>query len=207
MGLGMGADISFTVLHPDQVPEAVCPRWAVLGRSNVGKSSLLNALVHPKVLFRTGQKPGVTTGLIGVKVKLARTEASLFEIVDLPGFGFAERSQRMIVEWSALVEALRQRSEEKGLLWVWLVDPQREPEAAEHELLNWLAGAPYMLVFTKADRIKGGARPEAEKRWSVIGARATEGPYWTSAKTGDGVEALVRSARGYVRMHAENPRT
>jgi GTP-binding protein EngB required for normal cell division len=110
----------------------------------------------------------------------------------------------MIAEWSDLVSALREKSQDKGLLWVWLVDPQREPEASERDLLAWLGGAPFMLVFTKADRIKGGARPEAEKRWSSISTRSTEGPYWTSAKSGDGVDALMRSARAFVRMHAEN---
>ena len=67
MGLGQ-AKVSFTVLRAQDLPVAKYPRWAVIGRSNVGKSSLLNALVHPKKLFRTGSTPGLTQGLIGVEV-------------------------------------------------------------------------------------------------------------------------------------------
>ena len=81
MGLSeVAPEVSFTVWNPEDLPEGRVPRWAVLGRSNVGKSSFLNALTHPKSLFRTGRRPGVTVGLIGVHMQLTKSSRSQFRL-------------------------------------------------------------------------------------------------------------------------------
>ncbi len=203
MGIGKNCELSFTVLDATKVPAAHCPRWAVLGRSNVGKSSLLNALTHPHKFFRTGAKPGVTTGLVGVKLLLGASPKSALELVDLPGFGYARHSNRTLSKWDELVQALREKSESKGLLWVWLADPLRSPAEAEFQLLEWLGFSPFSLVFTKADQVKRSQRGDALKRWQPVISRATEGPYWVSALKGDGFAELEKSARSFVRLHSD----
>jgi GTP-binding protein len=202
MGLGK-ATLSFTTLDATKVPKGTCPRWAVLGRSNVGKSSLLNALTHPSKFFRTGAKPGVTTGLIGVKVMMGKSERSAIELVDLPGFGYAKHSDKTLSKWDELIVSLREKSEETGLLWVWLADPARAPAEAEQQLLEWLGFSPFSLVFTKADQVKKSERTTIEKRWEKVLARATEGPYWVSAMKGEGFGELEKSARSFVRVSVE----
>lgn len=202
MGLGK-AELSFTVLRADEVPEADCPRWAVLGRSNVGKSTLLNALIHPKTLFKTGRTPGVTRGLVGVRVMLGKSEESALELVDLPGYGYAEKSSISRVNWDALAETLRERSHDRGLLWIWLVDPYRVPEELEHNLLEWLGTEPFILIFTKADGVKEKQRQVAEKAWARMVKLSTEGPFWVSGLKGDGIQELHKSARQFVRFQVE----
>jgi len=203
MGLGKKAILKFTTLEARKVPESDCPRWAVLGRSNVGKSSLLNALTHPQKFFRTGAKPGVTTGLVGVQVHLSVSEKSRIELVDLPGFGYAKHSNNILSQWEELIVSLREQSQERGLLWVWLADPKREPAPEEMQLLQWLNRAPFMFVFTKADQVNPKLRVEREKVWKKIIESATEGPYWVSAMKGEGFDTLSKSARSFVRLNVE----
>ena len=203
MGLGISAEVSFTTLKDESVPVGKFPRWAVLGRSNVGKSSLLNALVHPKKLFRTGAKPGVTTGLVGVQVQLGKADQSVLELVDLPGFGFARHSNNVLSAWEDLIVSLRERSQDRGMMWVWLVDPKRKPGDEERALKSWLQMAPYMFVFTKADQVKASKRKESEKVWASYIDMATEGPYWTSSMKGEGFKELQKSAKNYVRLSSE----
>jgi GTP-binding protein len=201
MGLGPSS-LAFTVLKPGEVPLAQFPRWAVLGRSNVGKSTFLNALTHPHVLFKTGKNPGVTRGLIGVQIRLGKSEESTIELVDMPGFGFAKGHSIDSAGWDALGEALRDQSVERGLQWIWLADPRRAPEDLERSLLGWLEGQPYTFVFTKSDGIRQAERAAAEKVWKPFIENATEGPFWTSALKGDGMDPIFKSARSFVRNHA-----
>ena len=156
MGLGP-AELAFTILRPDEVPLAKYPRWAVLGRSNVGKSTFLNALTHPHVFFKTGKNPGVTRGLIGVRIRLGKSEDSNLELVDMPGFGFSRGHSIDSAGWDNLGEALREQSI---------------------------------------------GRARAEKAWAGCIEGATEGPFWTSALKGDGMDPLFKSARSFVRNHA-----
>lgn len=202
MGLGK-AELSFAALEPSRLTASEFPRWAVLGRSNVGKSSLLNALIHPSKLFRVGKTPGVTRGLIGVRVQLGASPSSILELVDLPGFGFAKSSEarRYQKGWERLVETLREFSQERGLMWVWLIDPGREPLEAEVEILRWLSGEPYIFVFTKADRVPRAKRKERETTWARFIDAATEGPYWVSSMDGEGIDALGGSARQFLQVH------
>jgi GTP-binding protein len=198
MGLGP-SQLTFTILKPEEVPEATSARWAVLGRSNAGKSTFLNALIHPQTLFYTGKKPGKTRGLIGVKAQLARAKEAVLELVDLPGFGYAKGHSIQSEGWDVLAEALRERSRDYGLHWVWLADPTRVPEELEADLRAWLHQEPYIFVFTKSDTCSPKARSASERAWKSIIMDATEGPFWVSAKKGEGMDALLKSARQFVR--------
>jgi GTP-binding protein len=201
VGLGR-AELSFTVLEESKVPEGRHPRWGVLGRSNVGKSTLLNALVHPQTLFYTGKQPGKTRGLIAAKVWLGKSDQSILELVDLPGFGYARKSSLPSDNWGGLADALRDQSRAKGIFWLWLADPTRRPEEHEGELMRWLAREPYAFVFTKADAVKRSQMAEAERNWARIIQGATEGPFWVSSLKGDGISELAKSARNFVRLNA-----
>jgi GTP-binding protein len=201
MGLGPAA-ISFTVLDPEKIPQAHHPRWAVLGRSNVGKSSFLNSLIHPDKLFRTGGMPGVTTGLIGVNVRLGKHEDSTLELVDMPGFGFAARGSTDRDRWIALADVLKDRSADRGIQWIWLVDPTRPPEESDLGVLSWLGRQNYTFVFTKSDKIKPSGRAGIERAWKAISDLASEGPYWVSSMKGEGMQELFKSARVFVRGSA-----
>jgi len=199
MGLGR-AEVTFTVLSPDEVPPGKRARWAVLGRSNVGKSSFLNSLVHPRTLFHTSSRPGKTWGLIGVEIEVGKHPNARLEVVDLPGFGYAKgHTGATRRTWDELADALRDQSRDTGLMWVWLADPVRKPEAEEAGLLRWLSGEPYIFVFTKADQVKVKDREAVEAAWKDVIEPATEGPFWTSTLKGEGFEKVFTSARSFVR--------
>jgi len=185
---------------PDKVPMAKHPRWAVVGRSNVGKSSLLNTLTHPRKLFRTGSKPGVTIGLIAVTVQVAKPKEAVLELVDLPGWGFAKRTADEKKFWGPLSDALNEKSP-KGLLWVMLGDPMRVPLDEEFEFMDWIGHQPFVFVFTKSDRIHENSRAEIEEKWQPVIDRASEGPIWVSSQNQEGLKALMTSARDFTRLH------
>ncbi len=198
MGLGP-TKLSFTAFLPEHIPVTKHPRWAVLGRSNVGKSSFLNALVHPTKIFKTGNRPGVTIGVIGAIVQLGRSKESCFELIDLPGFGYSERTSKDHARWEQLVEELKEKSEGYPLQWIWLIDPVRDPEALEDDLLMWLANAPFALIFTKADKFNAAEKVRAEKAWQRIIDFSIHKPLWVSSLRGDGIQEFAKSARSFVK--------
>lgn len=125
------------------------PEIALLGRSNVGKSSLLNYLFGVKGLAKTSSTPGKTQGLT-----LFRVDEAL-AVVDLPGYGYAKVPESIRKQWSPMVRGyLQERSALKVILW--LFDIRRSPEEQDHQLLEWLAqsGKAIILVLTKADQVK-----------------------------------------------------
>jgi GTP-binding protein len=150
---------------------------AFAGRSNVGKSSLINALTGRKNLVRTGATPGVTRTLTQFS---ARTrDGRTFALVDLPGYGFAARSKGERRQWADLIEGyLRER--EQLVMVVLLVDPRRGLEEDDRALLEFV-GAPHepsgrpapeiALVATKIDKINRSAQHAA---LSALGAQLSE---------------------------------
>ncbi len=199
------SELSFTIVRSRDLEPAKYPRWCVLGRSNVGKSSFLNAITHPKKIFRTGKTPGVTQGLIAAVCQVAKHKSAWIEIVDTPGFGFVERKSSLINKWESLLQSLSERSE-KGLMWVWLLDPMRDPLEEDQHMLRWLGQQPFMILFSKSDRIKSGLRPSIEKKWSKFLQASSEQPIWVSAQDGEGLDAVFKSARGFVQISTSDKR-
>ncbi|MCA9751515.1 MAG: YihA family ribosome biogenesis GTP-binding protein [Gemmatimonadetes bacterium] len=136
----------------DQLPEARLPEIAVSGRSNVGKSSLLNVLFGRKQLARVSQRPGKTREINFFRV------ADRFHLVDLPGYGYAKVPLEMRRRWMKLMERyLESREQLAGI--VQLVDLRHGPSKQDVEMLEWLqaSGRPALLVATKSDKLKRGA--------------------------------------------------
>jgi GTP-binding protein len=133
--------------RPTFTPEEL-PQIAVAGRSNVGKSSLLNALFNRKKLVRTSQTPGKTRELNFYNVN------SAFYLVDLPGLGFAKMSHEQKAQVSDTLELyFQQASSLRGV--VYLMDSRHEGNELDHETVRWIRelGIPVLIVATKIDKL------------------------------------------------------
>ncbi len=178
----------------EAIPAARHPEVAVAGRSNVGKSSLLNKLAARRRLARTSRTPGCTRGLIFYAVECGGERISL---VDLPGYGYASRSKAERQNWQRLVESyLKSREELAGLLI--LVDARRGAEQEERDLANFLEAnaIAYAWVLTKTDKL---ARSKLSAALSSL--RESLGPaavVATSSKTGAGVDLVWKWIRAAV---------
>ena len=171
---------------PEQFPPASLPELAVVGRSNVDKSSLINALIG-QPLAKTSRTPGRTR-----LVNWFEVEGKFF-LVDLPGYGYAEVSQAMRDSWRPLIESyLANRATLAAVLL--LVDVRRGAQDEELDFVPWLAAheVPVIVALTKADKL-----PKNKRMLEVAKAKKTldlnRPPFAVSAQTGDGVEPLWRA--------------
>ncbi|MBF0235661.1 MAG: YihA family ribosome biogenesis GTP-binding protein, partial [Desulfamplus sp.] len=142
------AEFVKSAVNPSHFPEPEFQEIAFAGRSNVGKSSLINTLVNRKSLVKTSGKPGCTQLINFFKIN----ENSFF--VDLPGYGYAKVSKKIRSQWGGMVERyLNQRENLMGV--VLLIDIRREPQKEEFQLMQWLVGRgiPCLRVLTKADKL------------------------------------------------------
>lgn len=158
---------------------------ALIGRSNVGKSSLLNALAGRHDLARTSRTPGRTRLL-----NLYRVNGGQLRLVDCPGYGYARAGRSERARWGALVEAyLGGRDTLRQV--VLLVDARLEPQALDLDMTRWLRqrGHEPLLVATKWDRLSGNQRPRGRLRLEAAFAGAVVS---VSAATGEGIEGLRR---------------
>jgi GTP-binding protein len=167
--------------------EPAAPEFAFVGRSNVGKSSLINALVGRRALARVSSTPGKTQLLNVYRLPT-------FYLIDLPGYGFAQTNKAARQEYRALLEALlKTRASLTGI--VWLLDARHPPSTDDQDFQALLAeaGTPVLAVLTKADKIT------RSKHAVTVAARARElgmGPaelQLVSAQTGLGVSDLGES--------------
>lgn len=173
-------------------PKVDLPQVAFAGRSNVGKSSLLNALVGHSRLARTGKTPGRTRGIAFFEVD------GRFAFADLPGYGYAKVSRGEREEWKRLVETYLASCRRLRKVYL-LVDLRRGPEEEERMLAAYLAahGVPYRFVATKADKVKAREKAGLLARFSGEERLDRGGPpVAVSARTRDGIDRLWRDIRG-----------
>jgi len=171
-----------------QFPEAGAPEVAFLGRSNVGKSSLLNRLVARKGLARTSATPGKTRLLHWYRVM--RRERELW-LVDLPGYGYAKVSRREREKWQPLVESyLGARPSLRAA--VLLQDLRRDWSEDEALLLAWLREreVPVLVALTKCDKLKPMRRAQRVRVLKAEIGLPGGSVLATSAQTGAGIEEL-----------------
>jgi GTP-binding protein len=133
----------------DQCPEPDKPEYAFIGRSNVGKSSLINMLTGRKKLAKVSGSPGKTITINHFLID------DYWYLVDLPGYGFAKRSKTERLKWEKMIRSyLLNRT---NLLTVFLlIDLRHEPQSNDLEFMEWLAVSqiPFTILFTKADKLK-----------------------------------------------------
>jgi GTP-binding protein len=176
---------------PSDFPPERLPEIAVVGRSNVGKSSLINALVGQD-LARTSRTPGRTRLVNWFEVD------QRFHLVDLPGYGYAEVSRDLRESWRPLIEAfLSTRTTLAGVLL--LVDVRRGVEDEELDFVPWLEEreTPIVLALTKSDKLAKNKRMlEVTKARHALGLNRD--PIAVSAQAGDGIEPLRRALTALV---------
>ena len=139
-----------------QCPPADRPEYAFIGRSNVGKSSLINMLTNKKTLAKISATPGKTQLINHFGIQSA--DKKNWYLVDLPGYGYATISQKARHNWSNMIESYIRKRENLVCVFV-LIDSRHEPQAIDLEFINQLGAweTPFVLVFTKSDKNKPGA--------------------------------------------------
>jgi GTP-binding protein len=169
-------------------PAPSLPEIAFLGRSNVGKSSVINSLVGKK-LARTSNTPGRTRSINFYEVRRAGQPKPELLFTDLPGYGYAKLSREVAEGWAGFVDPyLHQRS--TLVLCLALVDSNIPPQASDRQLLDFLAasGRPHVVVATKSDRLSGNDLQLSLEALRHEYADAAIIPF--SAKTGAGTDEL-----------------
>lgn len=164
------------------VPEA--PQIALAGRSNVGKSSLVNRLAGRKQLAKTSSTPGKTQS-----INLYRVEPGDYYLVDLPGYGYAKRSKEERARWAQLIQKYLTGNELLCAVAV-LIDCRLPPQQSDLDMVGWLRaeGVPVLGVLTKADKCNQRDRQAQKARWAaLLGGQA---PVLFSSVTGAGFDEL-----------------
>ena len=179
----------------DQLPPQLSVELAFAGRSNVGKSSLLNALLDRKRLVRTSSTPGCTRQINFFKAR-ARDGAQLC-MVDLPGYGYAKRAKTERADWGRLIESyLVERDHLRAV--VLLIDARRGLGELDRRLIELLAAREprplpaVIVVATKIDRVAKSKRRAALAKLALPDHGTVLG---VSATTGEGIDALWRALR------------
>ena len=152
------AEFVTSAVTPEQFPAAVGPEIAFVGRSNVGKSSLLNSLLNRRGLAKTSSTPGKTR-----TINFFRVNGHL-GFVDLPGYGYAQVSRTERAAWGPMVERFSERQNLRGV--IQLIDVRHAPSAEDRQRRAWLLEwkLPLLAVATKVDKISRNQRPSHVKQ-------------------------------------------
>ncbi len=177
----------YSVVNSNDFRDEQYPQIAFAGRSNVGKSSLLNQLVGMKNVAKVSQTPGKTRA-----VNFFMTNVNLM-LVDLPGFGYAKVSKSIREQWGQLIESyLTDNDMLRGV--VHLVDSRHPPTPLDQELNDWLneSSIEYLVVLTKADKLSRNdiAKSISTAKKELVLTTGTE-PLMFSARTGLGKKELL----------------
>ena len=189
---------------PEQCPKSDRPEYAFIGRSNVGKSSLINMITGRKNLAKTSSTPGKTRLINHFSVE---DGVQGWYLVDLPGYGFAKVSIAERKRWERMIRDYLTKRENLGVVFV-LIDSRHGPQSIDLEFVNRLGEweVPFCLVFTKADKESQKTvglhvrlfMEEMRKTWSELPAY-----FVTSAEKGLGRDRLLAYIQGMNRAYAE----
>lgn len=180
------AEFVKSAVWPNQYPPGILPEIAFVGRSNVGKSSLINALVGRKSLAKTSNTPGRTQ-----LINFFTVNNRLF-FVDLPGYGFAKVPQSVKKDWGEMIETYLRERRNLALV-IFILDIRRDPGREDLSLRDWLENyrIPYAVILTKSDKL---SNQQALKQKRLIEKAMWKGASGNtilfSAKTGKGREEL-----------------
>jgi GTP-binding protein len=180
----LSAEFVISAARSEQFPGDSKQQIAFAGRSNVGKSSLINALLHRKSLVKTSATPGKTQLVNFFIINEA------FYFVDLPGYGYAKVPQAVLDTWAPMIEGYLKDSPRLAGV-VLLLDSRREPDSRDTRLIEWLRqyDIPAMFVLTKADKLNRQDAERARRQVQTALGLASP-PLLTSAKSGAGMKEL-----------------
>ena len=183
----LNLELLSTAYLADQLPDIALAQIALAGRSNVGKSTLVNCLAGRKSLAKISATPGKTRSL-----NFYQAQAAGYCLVDLPGYGYARCSKSEREKWARLIEAYLKKTDQLRAVAA-LVDCRLTPQRLDVELVDWLRSRriPLILVLTKADKCSQRDREARKKQWREL-AQPAFPPILFSGKTGLGREALCR---------------
>lgn len=170
-------------------PPATMPEYAFIGRSNVGKSSLINMLVNNKKLAKTSSKPGKTQTINHFLINKE------WYLVDLPGYGYASISKAMREKWQKMISDYLLKRENLQVIFV-LIDSRLEPQKIDLEFIHNLGekGVPFSIIFTKTDKISvSKVQSNVQKFYNKLAEEWEELPYrmLSSSETGKGKEEIL----------------
>lgn len=190
------ADFVTSAVKANQYPSDNLPEIALIGKSNVGKSSLINTFVNRKGLAKTSSQPGKTRTINFYRINKG------FYLVDLPGFGYAKVSREERKSWEQMMgDYLENRPPLKGAIIIF--DPRRDAGEEEIMLLEWIErfNIPYAIVFTKTDKLSRNqlsSRVAAFKRVIKI-----DQPVLFSSLSGDGKLQLGKKIAGMLSLDVD----
>lgn len=168
------------------LPDNQYPEFAFAGKSNVGKSSLINGLMNRKSLARTSAQPGKTQTINFYNIN----DECYF--VDLPGYGYAKVSNADRDRWDKLINSYFEKDRNNELL-IQLLDCRHDPSADDVQMLQFLHyhRIPFVIVLTKADKLKKSQIAETQSRFEKIGLQyGSQKVFLTSSEKGTGMEEL-----------------
>ena len=182
---------NFVISSPDlaSCPDSELPEFAFIGRSNVGKSSLINALTRKKDLAMVSSTPGRTRLINFFTINKKWT------LVDLPGYGYAKASGQHRNQFNEFVSDYIAKRPNLSCVFV-LIDSRHSPQKIDLEFTQWLIdyNIPFVLVFTKTDKVKPGAVKRNTELFSEAMSEFCDGLpriYTSSAKSGDGRKDIL----------------
>jgi GTP-binding protein len=196
----LNAEFIRSCLSAEQLPAGAIPEFAFAGRSNVGKSSLINALLQRKGLAKVSRTPGKTRALNLFAVSTDDPAMPRCHIVDLPGYGFAKVSKTVRAQWAPMIEGYLASREQ--LLTVVLLIESRVPREQDGETIAWLTsiGRPPIVVATKVDKLKASERVRALRSLGdALAIHDRETLILFSSVTGEGRDRLWAALKQRVR--------
>lgn len=184
-----------------KIPETQFPEFAFAGKSNVGKSSLINALINRKALARTSSEPGKTQTINFYRVVSKYEEGDKdFYYVDLPGYGYAKVSQAEREKWGNLIEGYLNNSVNLKVVFL-LVDIRHDPSSADRQMFDWVVAQGFhpVVIATKSDKIN---RSQIQKQLktirTVLGMSKEDILFPFSSETKQGREEIWQYIESYL---------
>ena len=199
-----------SAVEKEQYPNDLLPEIVLSGRSNVGKSSIINAVCNQKNLAKTSGTPGKTQLINHFEVMSSNSKGpwDKWYIVDLPGYGFAKVSQSSRRRWEQMIENYLRKRPNLNRVFV-LIDSRHEPQKIDLEFIEQMVKweIPYTLIFTKSDKEKPGAvARNVQSMFDILRERLPFLPqgFVTSAEKKLGVEEVIACIDQYNRLYAED---